>query len=842
MEFAGISASPGIVRGKAFLFLDDKLTVPRHHIEASQVEYEYGRFLSALTKASEEVKSLARGRNAKLFDAQILMFDDPDLKSRVHSALEEKLRNVEWVLLQIIEEASQKLESADSQYLRERTVDFSDAGNRILGHLLFRPKASLADVTSEVILVTHNLMPSDTLGLDRKLVLGIAADVGGKTSHTAILARSSEIPAVLGLSDISRHVKTGDEIIVDGIHGTVIVEPDEATRSQYDERRKEWLRKYTILRELRELPAETIDGKLVSIEANIELPEEADSVLAHGGDGIGLFRSEFLFLQPDGFPSEEDQYRAYSSVLKGMRGRSVTIRTLDLGGDKVMPGFSLETDANPLLGWRAIRFCLSRPEIFRTQLRALLRSSVHGNLRIMFPLISGAEELDPDRGDRGRGEGGPSPGEDPFPRGDAHGDHDRGPLRCRHLRHPRCPGGFFLHRHQRPYPVHPCRRQGEREGGVSLRALSSGRASPHPHDNRERPRERHARWACAERWREIRLRPSFSSAWAWTASPWDPSRSPSSRGSSARSASWRRRRSCEASCPCDPGRRSRRRCGSGWRSGLTSSPGKGGGVIRRGRAKSSLPRVAILGRPNVGKSSLFNALIGRRRSITHSLPGVTRDPVEEPCTLGGVSLLLVDTGGFTPGGEALDRVVSERSIAAARASDLAILVLDAGETTPEDEDFMDRLRPLSDRLLLVVNKVDTPDKDPAVWNAHSHGFPRVIGVSAAHGRNLPELKELIASLLEGRAAKEGTPADELADRADDSSDQAPDRIVRIAILGKPNTGKSSLANRLTGDERSIVSSTPGTTRDVVQNRFEYRGRVFELLDTAGHQAQEPRDG
>ncbi len=243
--------------------------------------------------------------------------------------------------------------------------------------------------------------------------------------------------------------------------------------------------------------------------------------------------------------------------------------------------------------------------------------------------------------------------------------------------------------------------------------------------------------------------------------------------------------------------------------------------------------MAILGRPNVGKSSLFNALIGRRRSITHSLPGVTRDTVEESCTLGGVSLLLVDTGGFTPGGEALDRVVSERSIAAARASDLAILVLDAGETTPEDEDFMDRLRPLSDRLLLVVNKVDTPDKDPAVWNAHSHGFPRVIGVSAAHGRNLPELKELIASLLEGRAAKEGTPADELADRIDDSSDQAPDRIVRIAILGKPNTGKSSLANRLTGDERSIVSSTPGTTRDVVQNRFEYRGRVFELLDTAG---------
>ncbi len=393
MEFVGISASPGIARGRAFLFLDDKLTVPRHHIEASQVEYEYGRFLTALIKAAEEVKGLARGRNAKLFDAQILMFDDPELKSRVRSALEDQQRNVEWVLLQIIEEMSQKLELADSQYLRERTVDFSDAGNRILGHLLFRPKVQLSDVKSEVILVTHNLMPSDTLGLDRKVVLGIAADVGGKTSHTAILARSSEIPAVLGLSDISRHVKSGDEVIVDGIRGTVIVEPDDLTRDLYDERRKDWQRKYVILKELRELPAETVDGKLVSIEANIELPEEVDSVLTHGGDGIGLFRSEFLFLQPNRFPSEEDQYQAYSTVLKAMRGKSVTIRTLDLGGDKIMPGFSLDSDANPLLGWRAIRFCLAKPDIFRTQLRALLRSSVNGNLRIMFPLISGAEEL-----------------------------------------------------------------------------------------------------------------------------------------------------------------------------------------------------------------------------------------------------------------------------------------------------------------------------------------------------------------------------------------------------------------------------------------------------------------
>jgi GTP-binding protein len=240
--------------------------------------------------------------------------------------------------------------------------------------------------------------------------------------------------------------------------------------------------------------------------------------------------------------------------------------------------------------------------------------------------------------------------------------------------------------------------------------------------------------------------------------------------------------------------------------------------------------VVICGRPNVGKSSLFNALVGKRRSITHSDPGVTRDPVEETCTLGGIRLLLVDTGGFAPGGATIDRVVSERSLAAALAADLVLLVLDAMERTPEDEDFMNRLRPLSDKLLLVVNKVDTPDRDTLVWNAHSHGFPNVIGVSAAHGRNLPELKELIASLIEKETARPATPRKRsVAEERGESLD----REVRIAILGKPNTGKSSLANRLIGENRSIVSPVPGTTRDVVEGKFEHSGRTFAVLDTAG---------
>ncbi len=261
---------------------------------------------------------------------------------------------------------------------------------------------------------------------------------------------------------------------------------------------------------------------------------------------------------------------------------------------------------------------------------------------------------------------------------------------------------------------------------------------------------------------------------------------------------------------------------------MASPPGKG-----RAPAAHGFPRVAILGRPNVGKSTLFNALLGKRRAITHSTPGVTRDPVEAECTLGGVRLSLIDTGGFTAssrgGGDGLDRIVSERSLETARASDLVLLVLDAAETTPEDEDFMSRLRPLSDKLLLVVNKIDTPDKDALVWNAHAHGFSRVFGVSSAHGRNLPELKELIAVLVQERVvtADTGAPAKAASSPADERDP------IRIAILGKPNTGKSSLVNRLTGTDSSIVSPVPGTTRDVVERRFEHGGRTFEVLDTAG---------
>jgi phosphotransferase system enzyme I (PtsI) len=258
---------------------------------------------------------------------------------------------------------------------------------------MFRERISLADLQEEIILVGKDLMPSEAIAMNQRVVLGLAMEEGGKTSHTAIIARAFEIPAVLGLGDVTKHVHTGDEILIDGNRGILVVKPDEATKKQYETNQALWNRRELELMGLNDLPAETRDGKLISLKGNIEVPEEVESLLAHGAEGIGLYRSEFLFLQPGRLPTEETQYEAYSRVLRTMKGKSVTIRTLDLGGDKVIPDLVDSSEKNPLLGWRAIRFCLSRVHIFKTQLRALFRASVHGSLNIMFPMISGVEEL-----------------------------------------------------------------------------------------------------------------------------------------------------------------------------------------------------------------------------------------------------------------------------------------------------------------------------------------------------------------------------------------------------------------------------------------------------------------
>lgn len=401
-ELRGISASPGVAVGKAFLYLyDETPAIPRYGIHEHEVESEWERLLTAVKIAEDEVRELLDqasremgSEHAKIFEAHLLMLSDPELIDQIRDRLVSLRRNIEWVVWDLSRELSQKLSAAQDAYLRERAIDIHDVSRRVLDRLLKVNKASLADFSEDVILVTHNLLPSDALLMDKKRIKGIAMNMGGRTSHTAILARAFEIPAVLGLSDATREIVDGSIVVVDGGKGTILIDPDESAIERYRSLNLRLRRDADDLLMEKDLPAVTTDGRRVSLKANIEIPEEAEHVPASGAEGIGLYRSEFLFLSSGYSSDEQGQYEAYARVVKAMAGRPVTIRTLDVGGDKIIPDFQGSEEKNPLLGWRAIRFCLAHRDLFKIQLRALLRASAVGDLRIMFPMISGLEELE----------------------------------------------------------------------------------------------------------------------------------------------------------------------------------------------------------------------------------------------------------------------------------------------------------------------------------------------------------------------------------------------------------------------------------------------------------------
>jgi phosphotransferase system enzyme I (PtsI) len=400
MELKGIPASPGIVTGKAFLYIDDNPPIPKYDISPAIIPLELERFEEAQRKAIRELELLKERTGSEMseetlgvIDSHLLLLQDPEVRERIEKELYAQKKNIEWVIHMTIQSFLEKLNHTSDPYLRERTADINDVTRRVLNHLLHRERISLSDIEEQVILVGKDLLPSEAIAMNKRMILGIALDEGGKTSHTAILARAFEIPAVLGLGEITKHVQTGDEILIDGNKGIVILTPDEATKKSYLKTLEARTRKEVELLSLNELPAETKDGKLIHLLGNIEVPEEVEALKGHGAEGVGLYRSEFLFLNPGRLPSEQMQYEAYRRVLEAMEGKTVTIRTLDLGGDKIIPDLVDVSEKNPLLGWRAIRFCLSRVSIFRTQLRALFRASVHGKLQIMFPMISGIEEL-----------------------------------------------------------------------------------------------------------------------------------------------------------------------------------------------------------------------------------------------------------------------------------------------------------------------------------------------------------------------------------------------------------------------------------------------------------------
>ncbi|MDR3333545.1 MAG: phosphoenolpyruvate--protein phosphotransferase [Treponema sp.] len=398
----GIPVSPGIAIEQVFLYLEEDFSeLPRYSIRKNQVEAEWKRLMTATADAVEEVRALydqasreMSKEQADIFGAHLMMLEDTAFQDQMKERLQTTLQNIEWVVWSISHELVQKLMGAPDPYLRERAVDISDVSRRLLNRLLSITRVSLANLSQDVILVAHDLLPSDVLVMNKNRVKGIAMDMGSRTCHTAILARAFEIPAVLGLSAITKEINDSEKLIVNGGSGEVTINPDKAARVQYEGAVLQYRKKEDEFLALRDLPAETLDGHRVILKANIEIPEEVEHLARYGAEGIGLYRSEFLLLTSGQATEEERQYRAYRQVLEAAGNLPVTIRTVDSGGDKLLPEFQSPDEKNPLLGWRAIRFSLARPELFKAQLRAILRSGVHGNVQIMFPMISGIEELE----------------------------------------------------------------------------------------------------------------------------------------------------------------------------------------------------------------------------------------------------------------------------------------------------------------------------------------------------------------------------------------------------------------------------------------------------------------
>ncbi len=396
----GVGVSPGIARGTIFVHRpDDQAPLPTRVAEKDLPE-ELQRFEAALLATRVQIQEMQEkiavsigAKDASIFDAHLLVVEDRTLIDEVLRALARDKQNVEFIFKTVADRYARTLSEIDDAYLRERALDIHDVTRRVLNNLMGRSDRDLASLKTPHILIAHNLTPGDTAQLNRALVLGFATDIGSKTSHTAIMARSLNIPAVVGLHDISTRLATGDHVLLDGYNGLVICNPSDQTLWEYGELE---VRKTAVeekLTQLRETASTTLDGRHVILSANIEMPADATHAAAAGAEGVGLYRTEFFYLNKTELPTEEEQYEAYRSVAEKVLPHGVIIRTLDLGGDKFMSALNMPEEINPFLGWRAIRFCLERPDIFKTQLRAILRASAAGNVKLMYPMISGVEEL-----------------------------------------------------------------------------------------------------------------------------------------------------------------------------------------------------------------------------------------------------------------------------------------------------------------------------------------------------------------------------------------------------------------------------------------------------------------
>ncbi|EIT85395.1 Phosphotransferase system (PTS) enzyme I [Fictibacillus macauensis ZFHKF-1] len=397
-RISGIAASAGIAIAKAFVLENPELTIVNTTSSDSAQEIE--RFMKAIEKAKGELQVIKDNAlqqlgedKAAIFAAHLLVLEDPELVDAVKSKIENEQASAEKAMDDVSSMFITMFEQMDNEYMKERAADIRDVSKRVLAHLLGVVFTTPATIAEEVIIISEDLTPSDTAQLNRKYVLGFATDIGGRTSHSAIMSRSMEIPAIVGTKVVTSKIKNGTPLIIDGIDGEVIVNPTEEEVATYRQKQEDYKAQKAEWAKLVNEPTTTADGQHVELAANIGTPQDVQGVLENGGEGVGLYRTEFLYMGRDQLPTEEEQFSAYKEVLEKMEGKPVVIRTLDIGGDKELPYLDLPKEMNPFLGFRAVRLCLEQQEMFRTQLRALLRASSYGNLKIMFPMIATLPEF-----------------------------------------------------------------------------------------------------------------------------------------------------------------------------------------------------------------------------------------------------------------------------------------------------------------------------------------------------------------------------------------------------------------------------------------------------------------
>src|SRR6266850_8376245 len=399
--FRGIPVSPGVCRGKILLVGRTRPTIVKKHLQEAQLAEEVNRLEKALAQTRHQILEVQKkvsqkmgAQEGSIFDAHLLVLEDRTLLDEVARIIQEEKVNAEYAFHSVAERYATTLAAIEDDYLRERATDMRDVTGRVLNNLLGREdEIDLRRLKESCIIIGHDVTPSHIAQMDKRNVLGFATDVGSKISHTAIMARSLRIPAVVGLKDASGQLKSGQYALLDGFNGVIVIGPTEQTLYEYGQLVSKQLSFEEKLRETLLKPAITLDGHRVCLSANIEHQADADAVKSNGAEGVGLFRTEYLFIERGHPPSEEEQFQAYAATARALKPAAVVIRTLDLGGDKLMAHMSAPAEMNPFLGWRAIRLCLQERDIFREQLRAILRASVEGNVKMMYPMISGLDEL-----------------------------------------------------------------------------------------------------------------------------------------------------------------------------------------------------------------------------------------------------------------------------------------------------------------------------------------------------------------------------------------------------------------------------------------------------------------